>query len=186
MSPPQLPPQSEAEQQLLSQLIGTWRLLSYKVHLVPSTSSSPSAPLTPFGPNATGSIIYTTEGHVSMQFSNPGQAHHKSNMPTDSSDAELVESARRYLAYSGPFHVTTNATGEVIVVHQPEVSSYPNWLGTDQRRLARMEDGGDTLALTPEKVLVMKVSLTCRLDVRSRAAIEEDDIDFSVASRKGI
>lgn len=79
-------------------------------------------------------------------------------MPTNSSEAELAESARRYIAYAGTFDVATNEKGEPVVLHQPEVSLYPNWRGVSQRRLVRVEDGGGKLVLWPERPLMVNVS----------------------------
>ena len=94
---------------------------------------------------------------MSMHFCNPGQKHHQSSMPTDSSEAELAESAKRYLAYAGCFNVTKNEKGNLLVVHEPEVSLYPNWLGTRQRRLCKLEEGGEKLLLWPEKAMNLNV-----------------------------
>ena len=151
------PEPSKTREALLSLLIGTWGLVSYAVYPVSSMGDESKA-ISPYGPNATGFITYTAQGYVSMHFCNPGQAHHKSGMPTNSTDAELAESARRYLAYAGPFDLITNGKGEQVVVHRPEVSLYPNWLGSAQRRLVKMDDEGEMLTLWPETPFVLHVS----------------------------
>ena len=155
MSPPIDPPKTQ--EALLPLLVGTWALASYMVYPASSMGDETKA-IFPYGPNATGFITYTAEGHVSMHFCNPGQAHHKSGMPTNSTETELAESARRYLAYAGPFDIITNGKGELVVAHQPEVSLYPNWLGSTQRRLVKVDDGGESLTLWPEMPLVLNVS----------------------------
>lgn len=150
-------PQPDTPQALLAQLIGTWSLVSYAGYLA-STPGDESTAVHPYGPSATGFITYTREGYVSMHFSNPGQQLHRSGMPTDSSEAELAESARRYLAYAGSFYVTKNKKGNLLVVHEPAVSLYPNWLGTSQRRLCALEEEGTKLVLWPEEAMNFDVS----------------------------
>ena len=157
MAVPATKPYTDNERKLLSQLLGTWKLESYTVHLA-SKPEDPSTAILPYGPEVIGSITYTPEGYVSMHFCSPGQPNHQSGMPTNSSDAELAESARRYLAYAGTFDATTNDHGELIVLHLPEVSLYPNWKGVTQRRLVRFQDGGQKLVLRPEQSLLVNVS----------------------------
>ncbi|MCJ1250147.1 hypothetical protein MMC30_007373 [Trapelia coarctata] len=170
--------QIEPQAELLSQLIGTWSLLSYTIYLA-SNIGDEATGIHPYGPHVTGFITYTNEGYMSMHFCNPGQPPHRSTMPTESSEAELAESARRYIAYAGPFSVTTNKEGQVVVVHQAEVSLYPNWMGTTQRRLVKVENGGETLALWPETPLILNVSCVCPLTTVTRGNWD-DAIDLSM------
>ena len=150
-------PQLDTPQALFAHLIGTWTLVSYAAYSA-STPGDESTAIYPYGPNATGFITYTREGHVSMHFSNPGQKNHQSGMPTDSSEAELAESARRYLAYAGSFYVVKNENRNMLVVHEPAISLYPNWVGTSQRRLCTLEEGGTMLVLRPEEAMDLNVS----------------------------
>jgi len=47
----------------------------------------------------------------------------------DGTDAESADAARGYVAYAGPYRVE----GDSVVVHEPEVSLFPNWVPRDRR-----------------------------------------------------
>ena len=54
-----------------------------------------------------------------------------------------------FIAYSGRFRVDG---GDVI--HQVEMSLFPNWVGTTQRRHVALEADGDRLVLTSDPFVV--------------------------------
>ena len=66
------------------------------------------------------------------------------------------------MAYAGPFDVGTDEAGELVIVHHADVSLYPNWAGTHQRRRVSVkeEEGGKVLRLWPERPMVLQVSFS--------------------------
>jgi len=52
--------------------------------------------------------------------------------------ADFAAEARTYFAYAGAFTVDEDAG---IVTHRVRTSLYPGWVGQDERRVARLEDG---------------------------------------------
>ena len=95
---------------------------------------------------------------MSVQLLNPGQPHYASPVPSTGTEAERAESAKRYIAYTGRFNVETDGAGEFMIVHEAEVTLFPNWVGTRQRRVGRLEDGGRKLVLRPEEPVSLNVS----------------------------
>ncbi len=123
------------------QFIGTWRLLSYESHLPDGSIEYP------FGPDVTGMLVYTEQGHMTGQV----MRHNRSELPTGyraSGPSEAVLAAfDGYIAYCGTFEVDETAG---VVIHKVEASLYPNWVGTEQRRNFRFDKNILTLS-TPMK-----------------------------------
>jgi hypothetical protein len=81
-------------------------------------------------------------------------------------EAELAEAARRHFGYTGPFYVDESGP-EPILKHHMTLSTYPNWLGNTQRRVAKMQD--DTLVLSPEFAVEVLVFIQLSLTPRARS-----------------
>jgi hypothetical protein len=109
-----------AAQPLRDRLTGTWRLVSY--HTI---SNDDTPPIYPLGEDVTGYIIYTSDGYMSAQMMQPGRPHYKADGPSEGTDSESAQAARGYLAYSGPYRIENDS----VIVHQAEVSLFPNWIG---------------------------------------------------------
>ncbi|RSH88746.1 hypothetical protein EHS25_002974 [Saitozyma podzolica] len=86
---------------LRSRLIGAWSLVSYQAF----SPSDPGDLIYPMTPHATGIVMYTPDGYVSVQLQVPGQAPFSSADISGGTDAERAEAYRRYLAYTGPYHI---------------------------------------------------------------------------------
>lgn len=134
-------------------VVGAWELVSYVNH----SEKSPADVLYPLGQDAKGMILYTPDGYMSAQLQCPGQKAFTAAFPMDGSESELADSAKRYVGYSGRFDV--DESGPVpVLLHGFFVSSFPNWIGDTQRRVAKLE--GDQLTLSLESPVVLKVSTT--------------------------
>jgi hypothetical protein len=168
---------STVEEVVKSRLTGTWRLLSCE-----ATADDGSVSY-PYGHNPVGYLIYTPQGFMAVSIMSR-------NPPRVASDDLLAGLAREfasdgehqpafaYVSYSGRFDVwpaqgaTSTLLGEAggatphnilagTVVHHLETCSYPNWVGTDQRRTFELTD--DHLTLITPPLLRRGVRATARL-----------------------
>ncbi|MFC4554684.1 lipocalin-like domain-containing protein [Georgenia faecalis] len=111
------------------QLVGAWRLVAY------TRTGMDGAVSHPLGEGASGSILYTPDGYVSVQLAAAGA--------TDPDERGAV----RYLAYAGPFAVSAE-TGRLI--HEVVVSVDEEAIGGSQEWEAQLEAGTLTLRSGPE------------------------------------
>jgi hypothetical protein len=110
---------------LQERLVGYWRLVSYEVRdglgvLVGH----------PLGGDARGYLRYTADGLMSVQIMRLDRPPYQAGGLGDGTDAESAAAARGYVAYAGPYHVE----GDSMVVHEPEVSLFPNWIDATMTR----------------------------------------------------
>ncbi|MBD3010869.1 lipocalin-like domain-containing protein [Streptomyces sp. 5-10] len=108
-------------------LVGSWRLVSYRL-----TGSEASYPL---GEDAHGLIIYTGDGHMSVQISAPGRSPYTDGEVHGGTGVEQAGAAHGYLAYAGTYTVTDD-----IVEHHVEHSLFPNWENTILPRRATLDE----------------------------------------------
>jgi len=136
---------------VLSRLIGTWQLVSYKAY----SAKEPEDFIYPMGKDCKGMLMYSIDGYMGAQMQEPGQANFSSPDLNGGSEAELADSARRYFGYTGEFYLDESGD-EPILKHKMQLSTFPNWLGNVQRRVMRFE--GDCLILSPEAPVEILVS----------------------------
>lgn len=122
---------------LRDQLIGAWKLVSYRE--IPVDGSEPFEPL---GREPRGIIMYTPDGYMSAQLAKPDRPHFASGDWFAGTPEEYQQEASSYIAYSGPFHVDEAAQA---LAHTMFVSLFPDWTGQTQPRVVTLE--GDTLTL---------------------------------------
>jgi len=104
---------------LRERLVGSWKLVSYEVR-----SDDGRRVIYPLGKDAKGYILYTPDGYMSAQIMQLDRPLYHAADPGRGTDEESAQAARGYLAYSGPYHVED----ESVVVHEAEVSLFPNWV----------------------------------------------------------
>ncbi|MCU1407368.1 MAG: lipocalin-like domain protein [Glaciihabitans sp.] len=117
-------------------IVGSWRLLSAVQHFDDGTKAAE------FGPNASGYLCYTAEGTVSAVLGASDRPQIAALDPQDATPAEYASSARAFVAYAGTY-VVNDETSEVI--HNIEISLYPNWQAHSQLRVVKMD--GDTVTI---------------------------------------
>jgi len=105
--------------------VGSWRLLSYEVRDGVGVRVG-----YPLGEDATGCLLYTADGFMSVQIMRPGRPRYRAGGLGDGTDAESAEAARGYVAYAGPYRVERDS----VVIHEPDVSLFPNWVHTTVAR----------------------------------------------------
>lgn len=143
---------------LRSRLIGAWSLVSYQAF----TPSEPGDLIYPMTPHATGIVMYTPDGYVSVQLQLPGQARFSSADISGGTDEERAEAFRRYLGYTGPYYVDERESeneGESksetekerrtkpVLRHEMSIASFPNWMGSVQSRIAEISEDRTELTL---------------------------------------
>lgn len=131
---------------------GTWKLISYELRIHGPWTMTRH----PLGKDATGLILYTSDGYMSAQMMMPGAPAFTSRSYHDGSPEELASAAKHYLAYSGAYSVEIGADMKTLVRHKVKVSLYPNWLSTNQTRVCKLEDG--ELTLSPIELFTWNVS----------------------------
>jgi hypothetical protein len=104
---------------LRERLVGSWRLVSYEVR-----DGAGVLVGYPLGEDAMGYLVYTVDGFMSVQIMRLGRPRYQAGGLGDGTDAESAAAARGYVAYAGPYHVERDS----VVVHEPEVSLFPNWV----------------------------------------------------------
>src|SRR5689334_22172551 len=108
----------EDDMQAGTSLTGTWRLVAVEGHSEGGTVTEP------FGHHPVGQIIYTEDGHMSVMIMSADRAKFETEGLRAGTDAEKVEAFDTFLAYSGRYERFENR-----VVHYPDVSSIPNFVG---------------------------------------------------------
>jgi Lipocalin-like domain len=112
---------------MANELVGAWRLESWTAH------DEDGAVLHPLGEHATGLVIITADSWLSAQLmgKEPVQV--------------APDRAVTYLGYAGPYQVVGDQ-----VVTTVEISSIPDWVGTEQVRDVALV--GDTVVFRPPPV----------------------------------
>jgi Lipocalin-like domain len=128
---------------IVSELVGAWRLVSYAA-VAPNGET-----IYPMGPDARGRIVYDAGGRMAVQLGDPGRAAFASGDPRAASESEVRAAFDGYLAYFGTYTVDS---GRGAVVHHLEMSLDPRWIGGDQVRYFDLQ--GDRLILRSPPMLV--------------------------------
>jgi len=119
-SEPHPAPPSAAEQ-----LVGSWRLVSYETH-------SPSGEVSAiYGPSPVGRLMYDQYGRMSVHVMDSRRRRFASNDRLMHTPEELKQAFDGYFGYFGMYTVDEAAN---TVTHHITGASFPNFVGTDQKR----------------------------------------------------
>lgn len=141
------------------QFIGAWNLVHWDVQTADGKHYN-----YPYGEGAKGTIIYTQAGKMSAQLMQLNRPKFEVSHSWKGTEKELRTAFQGYTAYSGRFKIVDNT-----VVHQVEMSLFPNWIGTDLIRVFEFREAGNQLLLstipfaTRKGILVKQVLLWERL-----------------------
>lgn len=97
----------------------------------------------PFGPGAKGTVIFTSGKRVAVIITRADLPKFASNNRTTGTPEENKAAVAGSIAYFGSYDV--NEPEKLLVMHL-EGSTFPNWVGTDQKRT--LELSGDELKFT--------------------------------------
>jgi Lipocalin-like domain len=112
----------------VGQLVGVWALRSWRQQYDDGRVTMP------FGETPTGMLIYTADGRMSGMIAE-GERSRLSGGQWTSPAAERAAAYGSFMAYGGRFVVDGDD-----IVHHVEISLFPNWVGAEQRRTARLRD----------------------------------------------
>ncbi len=123
-------------------LLGTWYLVRWDI-----TYGDGRAPSLPFGAQATGMILYTTDGHMSACIARAGRTPLSSASVRSAPEAERLAAFESYFQYAGPYSIRTEG-GRQQVVHTVRHALNPNFVGTQQIRNMDFSDDRQQLTLS--------------------------------------
>lgn len=133
---PPLPGDTSIEK--MPSIVGSWTLRSLVVQHGDNTDAIPI-----WGENPLGQLTYTADGRMSAVLCRAGQTT-SSTSGGAASEAEQAELFRHSFGYAGRYKVTAEG-----VVHHVDVAADPNWIGSDQHRMAQVSDNQLTISTTP-------------------------------------
>ena len=133
-------------------LIGTWHLETW-VSLVDDGTKA-----APMGPSPEGLLAYAPDGTMLTVFGQAGRDRFATDDLTGGTDDERSAAFRSFIAYGGRYAIEGST-----VVHTVEISLFPNWVGTTQRRQWSLDEDGDRLTLVSPPITVGGQTRTQRL-----------------------
>lgn len=113
------------------QLIGTWRLVEWKVTIGDRT-------VRPFGGAAVGLLTYTDEGRMMASLMREDRDRLDTNSFAGANAQTRAGAAAGYISYAGSYEVVGDE-----VHHDVELSLFPDWVGDVQTRTIRWVDEPD-------------------------------------------
>ena len=135
---PRFAPNLPASHSVKEQLHGTWRLVSWNVE-----QSDGELVSSPLGPDPLGWIMYHPDGRMCVALMRPDCPRFASNNLREATAEEIKSGFEGFIGYCGFYEVDER---EHLVVHHLELSSFPNLVGTEQKR--HFEFAGGRLILT--------------------------------------
>ena len=117
-------------------LVGTWRLLHWEAEAVDGEVRRP------FGDAPLGYLVYTADGRMITTISRADRAPVGGDLLAGP-EAGRLEAFASFIAYSGTFEVAGDT-----VAHRVEMSLFPDWVGSVQRRTLELSTDGRRLTLS--------------------------------------
>ncbi len=125
---------------LSERFVGTWKLVS-------NEHRSDTETTYPYGKDALGYIMYTSDGYMSVAIMSRNRRRFTSADMAGAAVEEKAAAASAYFSYCGKYKVE-----EGKVIHVVELSLYPNTAGENVERFYRFE--GDKLILNSKPTIV--------------------------------
>ena len=104
---------------------GLWKLVSF------DSTGPDGSPLSLFGPDPIGTIMYDAQGHMAVQIMQRARPLFAQADWRAGTLEETKAAFDGYLAYFGRYEVNE---AEGCVIHHMEGSLFPNWVGGDLKR----------------------------------------------------
>ncbi len=133
-------------------LIGTWKLLSWENRSVEEDGRISY----PLGEDATGYIMYNQDGNMFVAIMSPYRLKFAGGDLLSGTTEEEAQAEETFLSFCGRYELREDR-----VIHQIELSSFPNWVSVDQERL--MELGENRLTLSTHPMLMQGKKQTAHL-----------------------
>lgn len=129
---------------------GTWQLVSAETRTASGEVSYP------FGRNARGYLIYGQDGYMAVAIMGADRIKFTTADVRGGTSEEKLTAFDTYLSYCGTYKVRGDK-----VVHQIELSLFPNWSGTEQERFFELT--GDQLILRTAPMALEGTQRTAQL-----------------------
>ncbi|HEY6908255.1 MAG TPA: lipocalin-like domain-containing protein [Myxococcales bacterium] len=123
---------------LKQQLTGTWTIVA-------DTFEGGGNKVEVFGPNPNGSMILSADGHFSVVITRGDVPKFAANNRTKGTPEENAAAVKGGIGYFGTW--TVDEAENALVLHV-ETCTYPNWSGTDQKRIVKLQ-GDEMHAINP-------------------------------------
>lgn len=123
-------------------LLGTWQLVRWDI-----AYGDARKPSLPFGAQATGMIMYTTDGQMNACIARGERRPLSSESARSAPEAERLAAFESYFQYAGPYAIRTQG-GRQQVVHTVTHALNPNLVGTQQIRNMDFSDDRQQLTLS--------------------------------------
>lgn len=136
-------------------LIGSWRLESW-VSLADDGTET-----LPMGANPEGLLVYAPDGTIVTVFGRAERDRFATDDLTGGTVDERSEAFQSFIAYGGRYAIDGST-----VIHTVEVSLFPNWVGTAQRRHWELDQDGQRLTLVSPPITVGGLTRTQQLTWR--------------------
>ncbi len=133
--------------------VGSWELKKWTAELNDGTI------IFPFGEDALGRISYESNGSMSVHLMKNNRLKFHSEDPLQAKPEEVIVAFNEFLSYCGTYKVYTNPNQ---VVHQIDISSFPNWTGQNQIRKFEFKEDKlilitDTIGSSKHKLVWQKI-----------------------------
>lgn len=125
----------------IKNFIGSWELKEWSAELTSGKT------VYPFGENVLGRITYDDLGNMAVQIMKRNRSNFLSEDPLQAQPDEVIDAYNGFIAYCGKYEVDLE---DHQVVHQIEISSFPNWVGQNQMRFFEFQ--GDKLILSTDLI----------------------------------
>jgi hypothetical protein len=122
------------------QFTGTWKLISNEFR------QSDSQTTYPYGRDAVGILMYDDKGHFSAQMMRLNRPLFTSGDNLQGTPAEIKAAYEGFIAYYGVYEVNQE---KHTIIHHAEGCSFPNWVGTAQKRFYEFSNNRLTLSTPP-------------------------------------
>jgi hypothetical protein len=117
--------------------VGSWRLQSFE-------RVSEAGEITyPFGKHPIGQLSYDSWGRMAALIMNPDRIRFKEDTSAGGSTEEKVAAFNTFVGYAGTYRIDQASH---TIVHTVDISSYPNFVGSEQLRTYSFADGKLTLS----------------------------------------
>lgn len=122
-----------------AEILGSWKL-----QRIENAGPGAETALAPFGGKPEGLLHYLPDGRM-IAIVQSGDRQHVAGGWGGGSDAEWKRAAKSFTAYAGPYEIRNDH-----IVHHVEFNSFPNEVGCEYVRFARIENGELVLETPPD------------------------------------
>ncbi|MBT8341388.1 MAG: lipocalin-like domain-containing protein [Desulfatitalea sp.] len=131
-------------------LVGVWALESFEI------INKDGDIINPYGEQPIGYLLYTDSGYMSVTIMNRERERCDAENFKCANPYEKTKAAETYFSYCGRYEIQGDT-----VLHDVEISLFPNWVGTVQDRIMKIE--GNSLLLFKERIKISNVNHAVRL-----------------------